>query len=352
MALLRFDGFEGGVSGVASADLVARGWTLPGSNALQSTFNNASLARSGASYLTGQDGNTRELQHAIPVADRTSRNVQGVGVWRSSAVPACAATIDFRDGAGATTVRVQVGQSAIEIYTANGATLQASVLNSAIPGYASLDAWNYVEAQVDHAASGNVTVRVNNAVVLTWSGNTANTGNVTATAVLRAVSAGTTASVRFDDYYFVNGAGSVATFLGDVRAIPLYPSGAGSSTQFTPSTAVANWTTVDEAPYNTTDFNGSATAGHTDLYAMQDLPAGVTSVAGVRVYGVVQKTDAGARTGALLVRTGGTTYEGAEFAPGTTYAYVTHLWPTNPATGVAWTPAEINAIEAGIRVKS
>jgi hypothetical protein len=39
-------------------------------------------------------------------------------------------------------------------------------------------------------------------------------------------------------------------------------------TQWTPNTAVANWTTVDETPPSATDYNSDATAGHQDLYAL------------------------------------------------------------------------------------
>jgi hypothetical protein len=126
-----------------------------------------------------------------------------------------------------------------------------------------------------------------------------------------------------------------------------FPTAAGATTGWTPSTG-ANWAAVDDAaPNDDTDYTSAAAAALTDTFVTQDAP-----VAGATIYGVqhclaVKKSDAGFATIAPVIRHGTTNYPGADLAPGTTYAYALSIAATNPGTSAQWTEAGFNAAEFG-----
>src|SRR4030095_5489947 len=159
-----------------------------------------------------------------------------------------------------------------------------------------------------------------------------------------------------DDFYVCDGSGTRNnTFLGSVLSETLWPqTGAvapGSNTGLTPSTGTDHGALVDENPPNTTDFNYSATVGAKDTY---NYPA-VTlpgAILGVQTNLYVAKSDAAARTVCAVVRTGDTDDEGVPVSPLTSYGYFWETREVNPATGLPWTTAEVNAIEAGMKVTS
>lgn len=161
------------------------------------------------------------------------------------------------------------------------------------------------------------------------------------------------ASVIVDDLWLNDANGSINNgFIGDVLVKALYPDGAGANTGFTPS-AGANWQCVDETPANDdTDYVSSDVPGTKDTYAFQALPGTAVVVKAVMVQGRVRKDDAGGRTMKLLNRAGVTDNESAAFAPGTTYQYFGAIHETNPDTATAWTVAEVNGAQFGIKVES
>lgn len=147
----------------------------------------------------------------------------------------------------------------------------------------------------------------------------------------------------------------IADNQGDITGQPrlggLFPDGAGATSAWTPS-AGANWQNVDETtPDDDTTYNESATVGNIDTYTMQNLPGAASSVVCVAVTIYIKKTDANARTVAAVLRIGGTDYIHAtsKGVPGD-YAFLQWIWLVSPATGVAFTVAEVNALEAGIKV--
>ena len=97
-----------------------------------------------------------------------------------------------------------------------------------------------------------------------------------------------------------------------------------------------------------------ATVGHEDLYGFPALTAPAPIIYAAAVKGSVAKSDAGAKTLSLRTKSGGTDSAGsaASLAPGTSYAWMTSLFPTDPATGAAWTVAALNAAQGGVKVES
>lgn len=215
----------------------------------------------------------------------------------------------------------------------------------------------YIEWKVtisDSIGASSCKVRVNGADVITVA--TGQDLKQTANATANQVKFGPNSSISTithdnDDLYVCDQSGPTNNdFLGDVRIDTLYPAGAGNYTQFTPS-AGANYTCVDETAPNTTDYVDGATVGDRDSYAMGNLAAIASqAVYGVQVNAAILKDDAGAKSASTFVRSVSTNGDGASAALGTSQAYVSQVFETDPNGAIAWTEASVNAMEAGVRV--
>ena len=118
--------------------------------------------------------------------------------------------------------------------------------------------------------------------------------------------------------------------------------------------SVANWDAVDtDAVFpnvDDTDYVMSSTTGQVDLYASANTTSEGT-VLGVRELARLRKTDAGTRQVRQVIRTGGTTYEGAVHAVTSNYAMHQNLRTVNPNTGNPFTISELNAMEQGVKLE-
>jgi len=90
-----------------------------------------------------------------------------------------------------------------------------------------------------------------------------------------------------------------------------------------------------------------STAGHYDLYDVADLLTLPSAIIGVDVRAIGAKSDAGARTGTVTVKSGSTSQDGATVTLSTTMSNIAMFLATDPNTSVAWTSAAINALQIG-----
>lgn len=219
---------------------------------------------------------------------------------------------------------------------------------------------------VIHPSAGTVDVYINGINRISLSGlNTRVTANSSCNQVSIGpdVTAGNAVAPvwDFDDVIFWDGqttdqAGNpdIHDVIGDNGLAWLLPTGAGTTTQFTPDSG-SNYARVNEAtPDGDTSYVEDATVGHIDTYAMADLPASAVSVLSLVQISNARKTDLGSRSIKSEIRTGGTNYASTLVsALGDTYLYEWGgSWGTNPNTGVAWTPSDVNAIESGQQVNA
>ena len=145
------------------------------------------------------------------------------------------------------------------------------------------------------------------------------------------------------------------SWLGRGGIVGLLPDGAGNYTQLTPS-AGANWQCVDEVP---PDDDGTyvedAVVDQRDTYEMQDLPAVtpgfLADIAAVQWLCRGLNTISESGDFARLLRIAGVDHQSSDVGYDRTYDYHPEILETSPATGVAWTEAEINALEAGMVVR-
>lgn len=107
---------------------------------------------------------------------------------------------------------------------------------------------------------------------------------------------------------------------------------------------------TQQGPNGDSTYVASSNVGDTDTYGMADLPAGVSAVRGFLITTVARKDSPGTRSIAPVVRSGATDYP--QTAVALTDSYGTYLQPVDvdPATSAAWTNANFNAVEIGVRV--
>lgn len=328
MALLFVDGFDAG-------DFAAKGWTAGGATSSTST-------RFGA-------GRSMQLNINGFIAKRSftpSPSIYvGMAMYSGSASDPLFHT--FTDTGGTSHIYLKSLGSALGLYHGNSTLIAQSPINTWADRR-----WHYVEVYLVVAdAGGRATVRINGATVIDFTGDTRNGGTSTLvdTIGFRGRYAGDDA--YFDDLYICDATGTTNnTFLGDIRVQTIVPTGAGTYTNLTPTGVANNWDNVNELPASTTDYNSSSTIGHKDSYVMSDILATTGSVLGIQTNVMAHKSDASVANIRSIVRVSATDYNDPTIGLGTAAVTYSAVREQNPATLAAWTPSDVNAIEAGVEV--
>jgi len=214
--------------------------------------------------------------------------------------------------------------------------------------------WYYLELQVTsfHDTTGALSVRVNGVSdpgLSLVNVNTDNAGTGSANRIVIGGGGNSGAGVYIDDLYVRDD----STFMGDVRVSALYPNEPGSHTDFTRggTDSGANWSQVSNVvPDSDTSINSSVAVNAIDSFGISTLPTTAGSVLGVQELIYARKTDAGVRSLAAFERSGTTETVGSTVALSTSYAYQRSIVELNPATGIPYTVAEINALEIGYKL--
>lgn len=282
----------------------------------------------------------------------------------SKSIPA-AATVIFGaavnlEGMGGSNIWSLYGDSGVTDHLDIGFTLAGAMTLSrggtqiaiSADSLVNVGTWQYIEFKATIASSGGIFIAHCNGVeIINFTGNTKNGGtNSTIDRVAIRQPNGNYENWQMDDVYICNGLGSTNNdFLGDVRVQALLPTGAGTTTQLTPSTG-SNWSNVDDAPPVTTTYNSSSTSTNRDTYAMGDLPSGTGTVFATQDVIYASKSDAGSASIKAAVRSGGTVYYDATVVLSTSPQCYMAVRETDPATSAAWTAANVNALEFGAEV--
>ncbi len=226
----------------------------------------------------------------------------------------------------------------------NGTTIGTSTLAL------SFTAWHYIEIHGKiSSAAGIAEVKVDGIVTFlslsaanTQASANANFGQI-------ALGGGSSAEYWYDDFYFLDAAGTPAGgYVGDSIVSYKKPNAAGSNAAWTPS-AGSNYQNVDEVPPDDdTTYNESSTAGALDSFNHDGLATSVTNIIGCMMRARVRNTS-GAPVIHLAMKSGATLGESADIAVPAAYADVTAPFPTDPNTAAAWTVAGLNAAEIGYK---
>jgi hypothetical protein len=339
MALRFTDSFDH----YATADIAAK-WTTNTTAGVTITSTNA---RNGSCLrASGNPGGAAQLAKSL---DNQVTWIVGFA-YRQDALPGAARIlVQFYDTAVLHT-DLRISTAGNLFFTRNGTTIGATGTTAIGAGV-----WVYIEAKVTiNDTTGVAACRINGAVELNGTAlDTRNAGNLSAN-VISFFGSNTTYSINLDDLYVCDGTGSVNNdYLGDIRVAALLPSGAGNTTQYTPSTG-SNYQNVDDAaPDGDSTYNESSTTSQKDTFAMGNLPTTATgNVKGIQLLTYDRKTDAGSRTLRHVVRTNSTDYESADIAQIDTFKYNITTRDVNPNTTTAWTESEINGMEAGYKLQA
>ncbi len=218
--------------------------------------------------------------------------------------------------------------------------------------------WYWIELKVciDNT-SGVAELRIDEAVDATFSGDTYNAGAIGINSFAYMTCYNATGTSHFDDDLVINDStGSQNNgYLGRTMIETKYTSGAGSTTQGTPSSG-ANYSCVNDE--NGEDGDSSyvdiGTVGNKDTYTFDALSSSFTTV-----HGVVVNTNCRA-TGTTVRKTKGQVKSGSSSAQlsegtapfGTTYKTLQSVSETDPATSTLWTESGVNAAEFGFSMSA
>jgi hypothetical protein len=264
-------------------------------------------------------------------------------------------------GAGPFHLRVQLHPDGTFTLYRRGISIGGDVnLGNSIEGLQS-GAWAYLEFKwrIDDTA-GFFEIRLNTIPVLTYTGDTrvsdvANFGTWNSVKLFTVAS--TTAPflvMRMSDLYLADlggGGAEVRDFLGDGIIKTIFPNGPGLAADWTPVDATPNWDQVNDkpAPDGDATYVHATAPGTRDCHQFEDIPAGATVLA-VHANLLLRKEADGTVTVKPVVGQGGVQYDGPTQGVATTAydRYLTQPYDVNPATGAAWTAAEINAGQWGL----
>lgn len=303
----------------------------------------SSVVRSGAYSAAGTSG-ASILAKTITAASEAYFRFAIYTPGSSSIFRWLASTVELGS------IRINSASRLIEIYT-GGSTL---VKTGGTP--ISANRWYLIEVYVKIADSGTVTVKIDGTQDCTFSGDT-KPGADTAFSVAQYLPQSNVG--YFDDLAMNDTTGAVDnSWCGDGRIIALIPNADGDLSQLTNTAgnSTANWGYVDERPMDSdTSYVESGTVDRADLYNLTASGLSLTDGVINRVWAESRSKDTVGAGGliSLAIKTGGTEYDGADTAIGISYAAVKgpeHL--VNPGTSAAWTIAQLDALQAGVKVRS
>lgn len=208
--------------------------------------------------------------------------------------------------------------------------------------------YNYVEFELYHATTGNVTFNlwVNNQLEAT--GTMQNINTISAFNIGQRGTSGSVGvsgqSTDFDDIIIY----SDIDHLGDTSIILLLPAADETPQDWTPASGVNNYDMIDNVPFNDAEYIETATVSDQSQFSLTTPPADIFAVHALQHQYRAQKDDVQAvqMQGAIILPGAPDTVElGADNVLTQQWNYLADVSETDPDTGVAWTPANLATIE-------
>lgn len=185
------------------------------------------------------------------------------------------------------------------------------------------------------------------------AGNFGTSFNTTALAIGQVVQGGQYSFLSYaymDDFYVDGDITNASESPPPDRFLFSLASGAGASSQWTPTGQATNIACVDEAvPNDDTDYVKAEAADLVDLYGTTDITLPTDyGIVDVRPIALAKRMASGPTV--KLVASDGVNADmvGAEKTPGTSYGYVWESMQLAPDGG-AWTEAKVNAAQFGVK---
>lgn len=347
MSLLLLESFENYNS---IGDLVSKQWSQMNSGSF------ASGGRTGSKSFACNNTAANVVKTVVP-ADEHATFIAGAGFFYST--PADFEVMRFMSD-NVATAHVTISCNIIgQIRADRGTRGSGNVLGTSAKSVFPPSSWHFIEAKVTLSDTvGVCVVRVDGVEVINVTGqDTKNAGTKTVfdTMLWGSASGSTNPGEIVDDIYFCNGAGTTSNdFLGEGRIRVLMPNGNGafSAGLGSDGNSVNNYQLVNEVnmPNSLSTYVDLANTNDEDTYTFDDLTETSGTIAAIQISTTGQKTDAGARNLAHVTRIGGTDYVSADqtLASGSFGWQITRR-DVSPATSTAFTRAELNGAEFGVR---
>jgi hypothetical protein len=215
--------------------------------------------------------------------------------------------------------------------------------------------WNFCEIQtVLDEVAGAITVQINGVNAI----SVANVKTTTVAPVLDLITwgfvAGNGGTGYIDDVYFcdLNGAAPFNTFLGGCHINTVFPAAPGTYAQFTPNNPNnTNWFGVSDAVMDgDLTYNTASNVGTKDTFTSAAAFLPTANILAVQPKSAVRQDDTNARQMQTYVKSGSTEQGGATYTMNQTYLYMADIYVNDPATGLPWTSAGVNALEFGYNI--
>ncbi len=206
-------------------------------------------------------------------------------------------------------------------------------------------------------STGAIHVRKDGATSDTFSSTGLNTRGGTSNNYTNQVSVAGGASpnnnTRFDDFYVFSTTGSIPNdWQGDVRALQLMAASDPGSPLFSksPNTGTS-FSKINEANEDgDTTYIFDSNVGDEDDFGIATLASTPTAIVAVQAKMFCKKSDAGARSGDLFLKSGASSVNFGSTALSSTYGYLNLPQTTDPNTAAAWTQSGVNALTVGPKV--
>jgi hypothetical protein len=246
------------------------------------------------------------------------------------------------------------GTTHCSLYVTPGGGFQLeNVLNAVVataqPGQLHMNAWNFIQIKVLLNDAGTFTMNVNNVQVFNAVAGDYSTGVNSISFVWLS---GSPADHFFDTVLIMDGSGATFNdFVSDMRYELLPVDADGSVVNWTAS-AGNDFQCVDDSigAYNTTDYISSTTTDQDSLFTHTN--TGATGTIHFVGQFCLTRADAAAEEIALVCKSGATTDVGVDiplFNHATTFRWRKRFYTVDPNTSAAWTTANIDAAEFGVR---
>lgn len=231
------------------------------------------------------------------------------------------------------------------IFSAGGSTLVGTV-----QGAIQHDAWHYLEVKVAQDNSGSMTIKIDGVQVFTISATDFQNASATFESVWFG---GNHDNFYWEDVIIMDGSGSTFNdFMGDMRFECAVPDADGSVLNWTAS-AGTRVSCIDDAlaAYNDdTDYISSNVTDDVNLASHGTISATNQTAVHFAALFALARADAAGDKLALVVKSGATTDAGADLAlVNGTYRWRKKIWELDPNTAAAWTVANINSAEWGVK---
>ena len=107
------------------------------------------------------------------------------------------------------------------------------------------------------------------------------------------------------------------------------------------------------APQNdggSTYITVTGASGQEELFGMTALPINPTTIYGAKVLNYAKKTDAGTLNTNSIISSNSVVANSNVQGLLTTFSGISGIFESDPSTGVAWSPAGINAADCGFKI--